>query len=115
MHQSREIAIQCGFKPGEDVHFIWALRENIKTISKKIEHNLKEEKTDPSEETIGLCAVRFELLTNLHLLDPQPQKWLTKHGILETIYWYCARCGSLDPEEVTFEEKCSLCGGDLPI
>lgn len=112
MNQSREVAIMGGFIPGEDIDLLWSMQGRLEQINDELKEMLPVEQAEMragdrawgryGEDILKLLGAYNELQPWIRMLD--------KSG-----YWYCARCGFLDNSEVSFDEKCTLCGGNLPI
>jgi len=113
MNQSRELAIKNGFKPGEDIHFIWALESSLEDLSKDIKHHQKKMREYRKDGKHSLAYDREKTIEERALYHYYLRTML--HSFFPNDYYYCIRCGVLDLEEVTFDERCDICGGTLPI
>jgi rubrerythrin len=106
MHQSREIALRQGFDPSKDRHLIWMLRKFVSDNKRQSLIDLQHK----SEFLAGHVSFAENLLNQLEntrtFTTPLP------NNITSTL-WYCLNCGDLDPEEVTNDEHCALCGNKL--
>lgn len=124
-----EIAVNSGFRPGEDIHLLWLLKTRLEDLEANIRHHLKKKREHESSGEHALAHARevtadkearahWELSNILMTLTvgSSCSKILVKGGtFVDVPSWYCVRCGHLDPEEVTHDERCIKCDGALPI
>jgi len=108
MHQGREIAIVRGFVREKEPHLVWSLKTSMADLDIKIKKLLK--KRDPfSKREAELIIVEYKTIERILNGIDYRLHHLPRQG------WYCARCGDLEPGEVTNDERCSICGGTLPL
>ena len=93
MHQAREVDILYGFDQKKEKHFLWFLNTMISTEKDK------SYTSDAQNQmlALGRKSAASEILA------------LVTHKV----GWYCLSCGNLDPEEVTYDERCSICNNLL--
>lgn len=100
----------------------------MKDIESEIRHHQKKQREYKSQGEHTLAHDRevsidkevrayneLKILSRMLNSGPPFPKNFSNGVWIEEPYWYCCRCGILDPKEVTHDEKCSNCGGVLPI
>lgn len=111
-NQALEIDILSGFCPNKDPHLLWAAKSHLKGATKRFKYfaNERVAAEDPVEVANYSEKVQFELglMTGLQSLLSMLSDEVFPH-------WYCARCGYLNSEDVSFDERCNKCGGTLPV
>lgn len=112
MNQALEIDRRSGFNPQEESHLLWVIRSRLKKAEARATkyNNKRAVAEDPNMEVSysercerALGAV-FELQGLLGMIDNEVFP-----------AYYCSRCGYLDSDEVTYDGRCTKCGGVLPI
>lgn len=130
-NQSMEIAVKNGFRPGKDIYLLWGLKESLKDMKEDIKYHEKKKQEYRKQKKYRLaldreiyidkiCHTYFEIENLLNLFtigkDVAGRIYSGKaKKFIDQPHWFCIRCGFLEPEEVTNDEKCEKCGGNLPI
>jgi len=102
MHQAIEIDMLYGFSRSEGPHLVWML-ERIISLQRK-----KSQTCSLSDKFLALG--KKDLAEGLLIMLTHKT---TSSGKGYARQWYCPRCGYLNPEEVSFTEKCTICGYSL--
>lgn len=90
MNQVTELEMLKGFDPAKEKHLLWHLKRHI-------EHETTLSETDRIKEQLMHLGRKTAFEDILAVLEHK-------------LGWYCPICGSLDPENVTNDEQCSICG-----
>ena len=106
MNQMREIDAKQGFNSHKKRHIVWMLEKFVLDNNKKALLDLQHK----SEYLAGHVSFAMDLYNKLN----NPQTFRTPLPADKIVSsWYCLRCGDLDANEVTSDERCSLCGESL--
>ena len=118
MNQALEISKIYGFDPEKSNHLAWVLGDDIKKTYEKLkvcrgEHIGARYETNYLKDGIMTTTIANAAIAEAEMLG----KLNTLIGIETMLNTgnYCSRCGYLDDTEVTYDERCSNCGGSLPI